>query len=58
VSRLNRMIEIKLYFSVVVYVDDDILDGRIQAITKYTKALVVASRLEVNADKSNYMVML
>lgn len=52
------MIEIKLYFSVVVYVDDDILDGRIQAITKYTKALVVASRLEVNADKSNYMVML
>ena len=45
----------------LVYADDvNILGGSIHAIKEYTKALVVASReirLEVNVDKTKYMVM-
>jgi len=45
----------------LVYADDvNILGGRVHAIEKNTEALVVASKeivLEVNADKTKYMVM-
>jgi hypothetical protein len=45
----------------LVYVDDvKILDGSVHTIEKNTEGLVVASKetgLEVNADKTKYMVM-
>jgi len=45
----------------LVYADDgNILGGRIHTIKKNAKALLVASQkigLEVNADKTKYMVM-
>ena len=45
----------------LVYVDDvNILGGSVHTIQKNAEALVVASKeigLEVNADKTNYMVM-
>ena len=45
----------------MVYFDEvNILDGSVRIIKKYTKSLVVASKengLEVNGDKSKYMVM-
>jgi len=44
----------------LVYGDGNILGGRIHTIKKDAKALVVASQeidLEVNADKTKYMVM-
>ena len=44
----------------LVYVDDDILSGSVQAVNKETDALVVASKeigLEVNADKTRYMAV-
>jgi metallophosphoesterase superfamily enzyme len=45
----------------LVFADDvNILDRSVHTVTKSTKALVVASEhtgLEVNADKSKYMVM-
>jgi len=44
----------------LVYVDDIILGGSAHTIKKNAKALVVASkqtRLEVNADKTKYMVI-
>jgi hypothetical protein len=53
------LIEIKWY----THADDvntSILGGSVHAIKKNTEALVVASReigLEVNAEKTNYMVM-
>jgi len=56
------MIEIKLYLSILLYVvDDNILDGRLQSLKKYTETLVVTSKeiwFDVNADKINYIVML
>jgi hypothetical protein len=37
-SKFNRMIEIKLYLSVLVYVDDDnILDRNLRALNKDTE---------------------
>jgi hypothetical protein len=46
---------------VLIYADDvNILGGSIHTINKDTEALVVASKeigLEVNADKTKYMVM-
>ena len=44
----------------LVYADDNALDRSIHTIKKNTEALLVASkkiRLEVNADKTKYMVM-
>ena len=45
----------------LVYADDvNILDGSIHTIKKNTEALVVGSKeigLEINADKTKYMVM-
>ena len=44
----------------LVYADDNILGGSVHTIKKNNDALVVASReneLEVNANKSKYMVM-
>jgi hypothetical protein len=45
----------------LVYADDfNILGGRIHTIRKNTEALLIASKeigLEVNADKTKYMVM-
>jgi hypothetical protein len=44
----------------LVYVDDIIVGGRVQAVKKNAEALVAASKdsgLEVNADKTKYMVM-
>jgi len=45
----------------LVYADDvNILEGSVQTIKKNTEAVVVASKetgLEVNADKTNYMVL-
>jgi len=45
----------------LVYADDvNILEGSIQTIKENTEALVVTSKetgLEVNADKTNYVVM-
>jgi len=44
----------------LVYVDDNILGGRVHTIKKNTKALVVASNktgLEANADKTKWMIM-
>ena len=43
----------------LVYIDVNILGGRVHTIKKNTKALVVASKktgLEVNADKTRYMI--
>jgi len=54
---------LKLYgkYQLLVYADDgNILGGSIHTIKKNAKALVVASKeigLEVNADKTKYMVM-
>jgi hypothetical protein len=45
---------------VLVYVDNVILGGSIHAIKENAEALVVASKeigLEVNADKTKYMIM-
>ena len=45
----------------VYVVDYNIMDGRLQSLKKYTEALVVTSKeiwFDVNADKTNYMVML
>jgi len=48
-------------YQLLVYADDsNILGGSVHAIKKNTEALVVASKqneLEVNADRSKYMVM-
>jgi len=44
----------------LVYVDDDILGGRVHTVNKETDALVVARKEigpEVNGDKTKYMVM-
>jgi len=44
----------------MVYADVNILGGSIHTVKKNAEALVVASketRLEVNADKTKYMVM-
>jgi uncharacterized protein related to proFAR isomerase len=44
----------------LVYVDVNILGGSIHTVEKITQALVFASKetgLEVNADKTNYIVM-
>jgi len=45
---------------ILVYADDNILGGSVHTMKKNTKALVVAGmeiELEVNADKTKYMVM-
>jgi len=46
----------------LVFADDiSIIGGRVHTVKKSTKALVVASKhtgLEVNADKTKYMVLL
>ena len=48
-------------YQLLVYADDvNILGGSVHTIMKSTEALVVASKeieLEVNADKTKYMVM-
>jgi len=48
------------HISFLIYADDvNVLGGSVLIIKKNTEALVVASReigLEVNADKSKYMV--
>jgi hypothetical protein len=44
----------------LAYADVNILGGSVRAVKKNTEALVAATKeigLEVNADKSNYMVM-
>jgi hypothetical protein len=44
----------------LVYADGNILGGSLRTIKKNTEALVVASKetgLEVNADKTKYMIM-
>jgi hypothetical protein len=44
----------------LVYADDNLLGASILTIKENTEALIVASKetgLEVNADKSEYMVM-
>jgi hypothetical protein len=54
---------LKLYgaHQLLVYTDNvNILGGTVHTVKKNTEALVVASkqiRLEVNADKTKYMVM-
>jgi hypothetical protein len=44
----------------LVYANDDILEGSVHTIKENAEALLVASKeigLEVNADKTKYMVM-
>ena len=52
---------IEWHIGCLVYADDvNILDGGIHTLKKNTEAIVVASKeigLEVNADKTKYMVM-
>jgi len=53
--------ELNIIYQILVYADNvNILGGSVHTIKKNTDALVVASKqigLEVNADKSKYMVM-
>jgi len=54
-------LEIKWYTSGLVYAEDvNILGGGVHPVKKNTEALLVGSKeisLEVNADKTQYMVM-
>jgi hypothetical protein len=57
----NLKYNFRMLFSSWVYADDvNMLGGRVHTIKENAEALVVASKeigLEVNADKSKYMVM-
>ena len=48
-------------YQLLAYADDDnILGGSIHTVKEYTETLLLASKeigLEVNADKTNYMVI-
>ena len=54
-------LKLNVTHQLLVYADDvNILDGSIHTIKKNTEALVVGSKeigLEINADKTKYMVM-